>query len=152
MSQSSQGSSSHPRATCTVCGTLIKIIPSTGTLWKHGHGHGREPCEGSYQHPLITSSGQSISSQAAPCTFPHDSLASTSSTDHPVGFSIPQPVRPVIARIPKGARPRASSALEQRLRAVVATPDSLICWTELFGFANLLGQPERGEKGHHLTT
>jgi len=129
-----------------------KIISTTGKLWRHGYGHGCQQCAGSYQLPRVTVSGQSLASQDASPPSTNGSQGNASNVVDPVRFTIHQPTRLVLPRIPKGARQRAASEFEQRLRAVVATPDNLTTWSNLFGFATLLGQPERGGSGRNLTS
>ena len=38
--------------TCPICHATFKLVPSSGLLRQHGHGHGRPACAGSGQLPL----------------------------------------------------------------------------------------------------
>jgi hypothetical protein len=67
-------------------------------------------------------------------------------------FSLARPLGPVISRIPKGARPRASAELEKRLRAVISSPEDLNAWSGLLHLASSLVQPPRGGKQRSLTS
>ena len=40
---------------CSFCGGIFKLIPSSGTLRKHGHGNGNKQCLGSGQMPRLGS-------------------------------------------------------------------------------------------------
>jgi hypothetical protein len=55
--------------------------------------------------------------------------------------------RPVLTRIPKGARPRAATEFERRLRAVTSDSDDLEKWEHLFAFAPSLMTPDGGKLG-----
>ena len=57
-----------------------------------------------------------------------------------------------LRRIPRGVRQKAALALETSLRKVIANPDDLGTWKNLFQFAGSLAQPVRGGKRFNLTT
>ena len=147
MSQPSIGTQeSDARVPCSVCGAMFMTIPSTGGLRKHGYGRNQSACEGSFLPPrqVLSGSGSSTDSTASPDP-------STSSANPPI-FSIANPSNPVIPRIPKGARQKAASEFELRLKAVVNSPDEIHLWSNLFEFASVLAQPARGGIKHNLTS
>ena len=131
---------------CTVCGALVKIVTSTGVLYRHGHGHGRFPCAGSGlppqapAPPILDASGDLFEDDPTP----NGGVAAND-------FVLLAPHRATLRRIPRGARQKAAQAFETRIRAVVAAPVDLSRWSEALNFANCLSQPARGGKRHNLT-
>jgi hypothetical protein len=145
-SQLSQGSQdAGDKAPCSVCGKFYKVNLAGG-LNKHGYGRNQPGCQGSFLPPrrVVTTGG--------PSTDLPPSQDSNHSQTVPPAFTIVQPPRPVIPRIPKGARQRAASEFEHRLRAVIAASDDLALWGALFDFAATLAQPVRGGIKHNLTS
>ena len=66
-------------------------------------------------------------------------------------FSYRVPPRATIKRIPAGARQRASSLFERRLRRVIAFPDKHDSWRDLLQFGGCLAQPIRGGARRNFT-
>src|SRR2546425_1007861 len=139
---------SGPLGTCAVCGGLFKTVLSSGVIWIHGGGG--VCCPGSKQLPgpvhgaLSDPTIMDQSSQAIPG-------AVLSSSPTPV-FVIDRPPRPVLSHIPKGARLRAAAVLEERLRAVISSPEDLVAWSSLLHIASSLSQPVRGGSKHSFTS
>jgi hypothetical protein len=163
MSQSQSQSQPHTQSKsgpCSVCGSIYKLFPLAGVLVlnKHGHGHGRPACPGTYLPPTPTLSVPPGSSALS--SIPGDTLSPSppgpqgdSQLSGPgVEFRFQVPSRPVLPRIPKGARLRASQVLDKRLRDVINGPDDLNAWSALLEFGSLFSQPTRGGIHRNLTS
>ena len=123
---------------CSVCGDVFRLT-NAGTLRKHGHGHGRPQCPGSGRQPKDQA-------RAADETL-HDlfelTVSEAADTSGPV-FSYTHPSRGPLKRIPAGARQRAATLFERRLRDVIARSDDPRAWRDLLEFGASLSQPQRG--------
>ena len=134
---------------CSVCGDVFKLT-NTGMLRKHGHGHGRPQCPGSGRQPR----GQA---RAADETI-HDLVdlsqlgMSDSAAGSGPGFCYARPSRGPLKRIPAGARQRAATLFERRLREVTARPDDIRAWKDLLEFGGCLSQPQRGGVQRNFTS
>ena len=131
---------------CSVCGDVFRLT-NAGTLRKHGHGHGRPQCPGSGRQPQ----GQA---QAADETS-HDlfnlTVSDSAAVPGPV-LSISYPPRGPLKRIPAGARQRAATLLERRLREVIMGLEDPAAWKALLEFGGCLSQPQRGGAQRNFTS
>src|SRR3989442_15984403 len=89
---------------CAVCGAIYKLVPSLGTLRKHGHGGGNPECPGTGRLPK-SGSGQDLnvllSKQSDTLPVASDSLSTVPNlivSAAPVrqDFAILQPTRPLL--------------------------------------------------------
>jgi len=132
---------------CSECGASVKIITSTGVLFRHGHGYGRLGCSDSGQPPLSVLP-RPLDAAVDLFNVEPDPQSAESTSD----FVFLPPGRATLKRIPRGARQKAALSLELRLRALLAAPMSLDNWRDLLQFASSLSQPQRGGKRNNLTT
>ena len=141
-------SSSGPRepsnGACSVCGATFRLVESSGVLRKHGHNRSNPPCLGSGRPPTLASVSSSSGSTTPPCPLPPPS------TLRPA-FDFHRPSRAPLKRIPRGARLRAATVFEERVRGVINKPEDVPCWIKLLEFGACLVQPDRGGKRHNLT-
>ena len=137
---------------CSVCGALFKLVPSSGVLRRHGHGHGRPPCQGSGAPPATQPPPPSLDNTSGDLF--EDSLSSltTPSTITPPALDFRRPPRATLKRIPRGARQGAARLFEKRLNAVSRRPDDRGAWRDLLQFGGCLAQPLRGGKRNNLTS
>jgi hypothetical protein len=136
-----------PANACCVCGAVVKIVASTGLLYRHGHGHGRPPCAGS-GHPPQAPPPPTLDASAD--LFEEDPVPVGRVVTHV--FTLEVLSRATLRRIPRGARQRAAQTLDSRLRALLAAPADQTRWQEVLRFADCLSQPLRGGRRHNLTT
>jgi hypothetical protein len=137
-------STSGKKATCPVCNaTDICIITKTGTLRKHGHGGGRQPCAGSYGLPVASFSNTAVTADA----YTNETQPKHKKLTHP------QRHGPVLKWIPKGARATAANVLLTFLNDILKNPLEEKAWTKLFEFASVgLRKPQHGGKSRNLTS
>ena len=167
-------SSSASLVACGWCGEFYKTYGPSQCLRRHGYGGNKPACQGSDQPTISTSSMRLPASQPLPSNSAlpppssssfSSSSASSSAPPRPqllppvlppdpgsMPFQISKPARATLTRIPKGARDKAASELNRRLRAVISSPTSLTSWESLLNFASCLSQPARGGIHRNLTT
>ena len=157
----SSGVSSSLTGECPVCRRIgLTVIRSTGLLWRHGPRN--TPCPGSNNLPVETSVRESSTdSDYVPSTDPLVDggasrlyVSSISTTNiHSIVVSHPSISHPLIKRLPRGARVRASVVLTRLIGNVVRDQDQTQSWVRLLGFASVcLARPDRGGKSRNLTT
>ena len=117
MSQVLGASAALTTGCCPVCGATIKLVASSGAVYRHGHGHGRPACAGSGQPP-VAPPPVILDASADLFDDPPDPPAQGGAVQQ--GFRIDAPIRPALRRIPQGARQRASQAFTTRLRALLS--------------------------------
>ena len=129
-----------------MCGDVFRLTIA-GTLSKHGHGHGRPPCPGSGRLPKDQAWAADETS--------HDlfelTVSDAAASSGPI-FSYTHPSRGPLKRIPAGARQRAATLFERRLRDVIARSDDPRAWKDLLEFGACLSQPQRGGAQRNFTS
>lgn len=131
---------------CSVCGATFRLVPATGTLWKHGHADGNPPCPGSWCLPsarppsTLDASLDLFVDSPPPISVGQSSCLSTTGTD----FNLSELLRPSLRRIPKGVRFKAASLLDNLLRSLNSLPEDLDRWRALLDFGKCLSTPPRG--------
>ena len=169
--------------TCSVCLAIRQLHIKDGTVHKHGprdnpcSGSHQPPLSNSvHLHPAsqsseTTSVSNHTAAQGLASTSPADvsTVVGTSSTIASVNMvtintdsqstiqSIPVKhhgiSRPVLKRIPKGARPVAAKLLQKLIQDVLLHSSSSSSWSKLLGFPSAcLSKPNRGGKSRNLTT
>src|SRR5207248_2030318 len=97
--------------TYVVCRATFKLVPASGVVRKHGHGHGRPQCPGygclpeSKQASDLHSSVDLFNSSMAG---PADCIHENGRLD--AGFIFPIPQKPTLRKIPHGVRQKAALA------------------------------------------
>ena len=157
MSQASQHK--HNVGVCSQCFGEFKIQKKDGTLYKHGHGGGGNPCSGSYKPPLDAHSdqppGRQTSLQSAINSISSASTPSSPLTNTAHRHTDPTSVSPhhlihptyirIVDRIPRSARVACATRLTSILNQVCHQPDSHQHWDHLLNFApSILAKPVRG--------
>ena len=166
MSQAASDEITTTTGSCTVCSRSgIRVISTSGLLWKHGPRSGQ--CAGSYTRPVLGSiqasshdpNSQLLSQQLQVPTSADDQVdvnvtvpSTAENSPHqllPVSFIRTK----IVKRIPKGARPQVSMALQNVINDVVRHPSAIDKWRKLFFFtSNCLRRPNRGGRSRNLTT
>ena len=166
MSQAASDEITTTTGSCTVCSRSgIRIISTSGLLWKHGPRSGQ--CAGSYTRPVL---GSIQASSYDPNSQLSQQLQDPTSADDQVDVNVtvpstadnnsPHQLLPVssnrtkiVKRIPKGARPQVSMALQNVVNDIVRHPSAIDKWRKLFFFtSNCLRRPNRGGRSRNLTT
>ncbi len=141
---SSAGPREPSNGACLVCGATFRLVESSGVLRKHGHNRSNPPCLGSGRPPTLVSVSSSSGSTSPPCPLPRPS------TLRPA-FDFHHPSRALLKRIPRGARLRAATVFEERVRRIINKPEDVPCWIRLLEFVAYLVQSDLGEKRPNLT-
>jgi len=150
---------------CSVCFATRQVHVKDGTI--HRHGPRNNPCPGSDQLPVSDSvqPQQSILArqplQFTACS-PTRVSQTVNSVDHHTaiepltqhgGIQHPIQDKPILKRIPKGARPAVSNLLIKLIQNVLSSPSTEASWSKLLYFSTAcLAKPNRGGKSHNLTT
>ena len=138
---------------CSVCHRDdLRIINTTGLLYSHGPRGNF--CAGSHTMPI----GGSVVIRTKAANAITDASATSNqisqhSTDSQASASVvssaiihPTLNGPIIKWIPKSARRKCASLLNDLLKAVILTPDSVTAWSKLVMFAPaILSRPAKGE-------
>ena len=171
--QLSQGDTSREIGACSVCDNdQIGVIRTTGRLRKHGprsapcSGYNSLPVEGSVRLRDIRASTSSNNNDRgdiiaetsddgliAPTRATLDDSLDENGESSSEQFVHPsKPSKPILKRIPKGARGAAASLLSNLITTVLENRTSLKAWSRLLGFATCLSNPPRGGRSRNLTT
>ena len=138
----------------------IKLVRSSGLLRRHGRqdnpctGHNLSPVTGSFVPAVSGPTTTRAAFQASADDTSVDLFDSSSSTPTPTP-SVSHPTRgaPILKRLPKGVRLRASTVLQRLIQNVVRDPQNADHWGRLFSFTPAcFARPSRGGKSRNLTS
>lgn len=156
---------------CSVCFATRQIHVKDGTI--HRHGPRNNPCPGSDQLPASDTLQSQQSQQSIMATQPPQSSTTTDSPSlmrqtvisvdlhtaieplmqHVDSIQHPIQDKPILKRIPKGARPAVSNLLIKLIQNVLSSSSTEASWSKLLYFSTAcLAKPNRGGKSRNLTT
>ena len=139
--------------TCSACGLLFRLVPSTGVLYRHGHSASFPPCIGSGRRPVgalpndIMLNNPDVLDEGM-CQSPGSPSVEDSSESLPAFDWSSQHTR-LVKRIPKADRAKAGRVFESCLKGVVGV-GTLASWKRLLSFPSSLRQPIRGGRRINL--
>ena len=142
--------------TCSVCGLVYHLVPSTGCLHRHGYSASYPACSGTGKLPIgaasdgATGAAPDALDEAMCCSPASPSDSDSASDDSSPSFTMTPPTFKIIKRIPRPARHRAGMIFESCLKDVVRL-GTLASWRRLFNFASALRQPSRGGRRINLS-
>jgi hypothetical protein len=137
---------------CTHCLRVLSLT-TVGLLHSHGHGcpgSGQLPVAGSLKSVSLCPKRNTPSSLASPDLASTSSSANQSQSPSDIMEMLRQCRCRVLKRVPKASRIPAAEKLAGTLQQVLAHPDYVSNWTELFLFSfSCFGVPgQRGGKRH----
>lgn len=135
----------NKKGTCSVC---LRVLSLTAAGLIHSHGHG-SPCAGTGNPPadISTTSNTPVSLCTTVCQ-PSEQSNPQHDAQSLLDIIITARVQ-VLKYVPKASRIMAAAKLTTVIDQVVANPDNVSLWLQLFLFTyNCFGVCERGGRRH----